>query len=101
MNDLKHTPHAVLTSILKICENCDKICVGNITSSFVELLAFVIRIAVSIEMCCSDETETSVPARRKVRTWLQENARAKMLQWLDEAKAAGDMQQSTGLSLGG
>ena len=53
---------------------------------------FVIRIAVSIEMCCSDETETSVPARRKVRTWLQESARAKMLQWLDEAKAAGDMQ---------
>jgi hypothetical protein len=91
MNDLKYNSDVVLSSILGICENCSKICVGNIDSPFVELLAFVIRIAVSIETCCSDE-EQNVLARCKIRTWLQGSAKAKLLEWLDEATTVGDLQ---------
>lgn len=93
MNDLKHIPQALLAQVDSICQNCDKLCrQGNIDSPFLGLLGFVIRIVVNIETFCSlaSEQEPS-PARRSLRTWLQGNAKIKLLQWLDEAKIAGDL----------
>jgi hypothetical protein len=95
MYEMEHDEELILSSIITICENCSKLCVGDSASGYVALLCFVLRNATRIESYSLRsrvlQSRNNNPQHDLLRTWMTQKARNQIRVWLSEAEDAENL----------
>jgi hypothetical protein len=89
MAEALHTPNAILCPLLDICRSAADKCIGDYSSSFVDLLLFCLRLTVRFQGMCRHFRKTALASMRDLDRFLNTVAAPLLQIWAEEAFAHG------------